>query len=61
MSGSIAIPKDEYDLLKHKAELFDHFIETEELSEAELDKIKKAMKGPFLTKSTFLKKHPELS
>jgi hypothetical protein len=61
MNGSIAIPKDEYDLLKHKADLFDRFIETEELSKEELDKIKKAMKGPFLTKSAFLKKHSDLN
>ncbi len=61
MSGSIAISKDEYDLLKSKADLFDHFIETEELSKEELAKVKKAMKGPFLTKSEFLRKHPDLA
>jgi len=61
MSATVSIPKDEYDLLKTKAELFDHFVETEELSDEELAKIKKAMKGPFLTKSQFLKKHPHLA
>ena len=61
MSESIAIPQEEYDLLKNKAKLFDHFIETEELSKEELKKIKKAMKGPFLSKSEFLKKHSDLA
>lgn len=61
MSGSIAISKDEYDLLKTKADLFDRFIETEELSKEELEQIKKAMKGPFLSKSEFLKRHKDLA
>lgn len=61
MSESIAVPKDEYDLLKHKADLFDHFIETEELSKEDLEKIKKAMRGPFLSKGDFLKKHSDLA
>lgn len=59
--AEIMIPKEEYDLLKHKADLFDHFVETEDLTEEEIAKINKAMLGPFLTKSEFLKKHPHLS
>ena len=55
------IPKEEYDLLKNKADLFDRYIETDELTKDELRKIKKAMKGPFLTKSEFLRRHPKLS
>ena len=58
---TISIPKEEYDELVKKASLFDHYIETEELNEAELKRIKKAMKWPFLTKAEFLKKHPELN
>ena len=62
MSGaSVVIPKDEYDLLRNKAELFDHFVETEDLSKDELAKIEKALKGPFLTKAEFLKRHKDLS
>ena len=55
------IPKDEYDLLRHKADLFDHFVEVEELSKEELAQVKKALKGPFLTKSEFLKRHKYLA
>ncbi len=58
---SVIIPKEESDLLKNKADLFDHFITSEELGKEELVKIKKAMKGPFLTKPEFLKRHPHLT
>ena len=61
MSQTITIPKEEYDLLKNKAELFEHFVETEGLSKKELNQIKKALKGPFLTKSEFLKRHKYLA
>ncbi len=44
-----------------KTSLFDKYIETDELSKDELDQTKKALKGPFLTKSEFLKRHPELA
>ena len=33
--ASVMIPKDEYDILKRKAYLFDHYVETEELSKEE--------------------------
>jgi len=59
--GTISIPKEEYDELVQKASLFDHYVETEELTSEEFKKIKQAMKGPFLTKSEFLKRYPELS
>lgn len=59
--ASVIMPKEEYDLLKSKADLFDHYIENEELDEQELSQVKKALKGPFLTKSEFLKRHPELA
>ena len=58
---SVIIPKDEYDLLKAKADLFDKYVETEELSDKELIQIKDSLKGPFLTKSEFLKRHPHLA
>ena len=61
MSETIMIPKEEYDLLKSKADLFDYFVETEELSKEELDSIKKSLKGPLITKSEFLKRHKYLS
>ena len=61
MSETVMIPKKEYDLLKNKAELFDHFVETEELSKEELKTIKNALRGPFLTKSEFLKRHKDLA
>jgi hypothetical protein len=59
--ASITIPKDEYDLLKSKASLFDQYVETEELTDEELLKVRKALKGPFLAKTEFLKRHPELN
>lgn len=61
MNTTISIPKEEYDYLKIKADLFDHFIESEELTKEELEKIKKALKGPFLSKAEFLKRHTHLS
>jgi len=61
MGSSISIPKEEYDYLKRKADLFDHFVESEELSKKELQDIKKALKGPFITKSEFLKRYPHLA
>jgi|TARA_Y100000310_G_scaffold309740_1_gene354181 hypothetical protein len=61
MKDAITISKQEYDTLKNKADLFDHIIEIEELSEEELSHVKKALKGPFITKSDFLKKHNYLS
>jgi hypothetical protein len=60
MSETLIIPKEEYDLLKNKADLFDRYIEVEELSDKKLKQIKKAMKSSFLTKSEFIRKHPKL-
>lgn len=59
--GSIIIPKEEYDSLKIKADLFDHYVVTEELTKSEELIIKKALKGPFLTKSEFLKRYKHLN
>ena len=61
MGPTIAIPKEEYDLLKQKAALFEHFVETETLTGSELARIRKAMRGPFLTKSEFLRRNPHLA
>jgi len=61
MSDTVAVPKQEYELLKRKADLFDHYVETEELDAAELHIIQNALKGPFLSKTAFLKKHPEVT
>ena len=61
MSESITIPKEEYDLLRHKSDLFDQYVETGELSKGELAKVREALKGPFLSKAEFLKRHRELS
>lgn len=54
------LSKKEYELLKNKADLFDKYIETEELSKKELEEIKSALKGNFLTKNEFLKRHKDL-
>jgi len=61
MSSSISIPKEEYVFLKRKADLFDSFVESESLTKTELMKIKKALKGPFLSKLEFKKRHPDLA
>jgi hypothetical protein len=58
--SEVMIPRDEYEILRNKAELFDRFIETEELTDDEMKIVKKALKGPYMSKSGFLKKHPEL-
>lgn len=60
MEATISIPKEEYEALMIKATLFDKYVETEELTKEELKQIKEALKGPFLTKAEFLKRHPEL-
>tara|TARA_Y100000294_G_scaffold125461_1_gene116875 strand:+ start:1155 stop:1343 length:189 start_codon:yes stop_codon:yes gene_type:complete len=57
---TITIPKREYNSLKKKATLFEHYVESESLSEEELTHIKKSLKGPFLSKSEFLRRHPHL-
>ncbi|MBW2990426.1 hypothetical protein KY348_01840 [Candidatus Woesearchaeota archaeon] len=59
--AGVMISKDEYALLRQKADLFDHMIEVEELTKEELVKVKKALKGPFITKAEFLKKNPDLA
>jgi len=61
MVATISIPKEEYTTLKLKADLFDHYVEVEELSSEELAKIKKALSGPLLSKSEFLKRNQDLS
>ena len=60
MEDTISLSMDEYEELLRKASFFDHYIETEELTKDELKAIKEALKGPFMTKKEFLKKHPEL-
>ena len=60
MSETVTLPKKEYDILRNKADLFDHFVETEELSNEELLNIKNALSGPLLTKSEFLRRHKDL-
>jgi len=56
----LLISKEEYQLLKRKAELFDHYVENEELAPGDLAHIKKALQGPFIKKEEFMKRHPEL-
>lgn len=60
MSSTISVSKQEYDDLVRKASLFEQYIENEELSEEELTQIHKALKGPFLSKTEFLKRHSDL-
>ena len=59
--ASVSIPKEEYDSLRYKAELFDRFVETDEFTRQEIRLIMKAMKGPFISKSEFMKRHPDLA
>jgi len=61
MGSTISIPREEYEVLKTKSDLFDHFVEVEGLDKKELTQIKKALKGPFLSKAEFLKRHKELA
>jgi hypothetical protein len=60
MSTTICIPKDEYDALKRKADLFEHYVESEKLTKNEISEIKKALKGTFISKAEFLRRHPHL-
>jgi K+/H+ antiporter YhaU regulatory subunit KhtT len=61
MVTRVTLRKEEYEMLRTKAELFDHLVETDEITDEELAKVKKALRGPFLKKTEFLKKHPELT
>ncbi len=61
MGDTVVLPKEEYDALKRKADLFDHLVENEELTKEELASVENAMKGPFLTKSEFLKRHRDIA
>jgi len=61
MGTEVMLSKEEYDELAKKAALFDQYIETEEITRAELKRIKLALQGPFLTKSEFLKRHPDVA
>ena len=61
MGTTVCLPKTEYDELLKKANLFDHYVEVEELSATELIEIEKVLKGSFLTKFEFIKRHAELS
>jgi len=60
MTQTMILSKEEYNLLKYKANIFDHYIETEELTKKELSKIQNALKSNMISKDDFLKKHPEL-
>lgn len=58
--GCVTVSREEYDVLRSKAEFFDRYIETEELTKEETEQVKKALKGRFITKDQFLKKHSAL-
>lgn len=60
-ANTITISSKEYKLLKYKSKVFDHFIETEQLSKDEIDKIRIALKGPFVSEEEFIKRHPEIA
>ncbi len=60
MTETVTLPKKEYESLKHKAELLDNIIETEELTVDEIKNLEEARLGKSLTEEEFLKKHPEL-
>ena len=60
MDATVRVSKTEYDELVKKASLFDHFIETEELTKTELAQVKKAMQGKKLSKASFLRRYPDL-
>ncbi|MEK6959957.1 MAG: hypothetical protein AABX47_02205 [Nanoarchaeota archaeon] len=61
MSDTVCISKEEYDFLLSKSQLFDRYVESGELNPAEIKQIENALKGPFLSKSEFLKRHPGLA
>ena len=60
MQKTVTIPLDEYNKLKHTAEILEDIIEEECLTEEELEKIKSAEQSPKLSKDEFYSKHPEL-
>ncbi len=61
MAKTVTLQKEEYETLKHKAELLDNIIETEGLTEEEIMQLEEARLGKSFTEGEFLKKHPELN
>jgi hypothetical protein len=55
MNETVTIPREEYEIMKRKAELYDE----EELTPEELAQVDKAAKGPHITHEEFVKRHPE--
>ena len=60
MDGKIILSEKEYNSLKTKAQFFDELAEDDDLSTSEKKRIKKASRGPFMSKDTFLKDNVDL-
>ncbi len=60
MQKTVTIPLKEYKKLKHTAEILEDIVEEEQLTEQDLDKIKRAEKSVKMSKEDFYSRHPEL-
>ena len=60
MQKTITIPLEDYEDLKHKAELLEEIVGEEELTVTELEKIKRAEKTKKISEADFYSKHREL-
>lgn len=54
------MPREEFEIMKRKADLYDNMMDDEELTPEELAQVENATKKTFMTYEDFLKKHPEL-
>ena len=60
MQETITVPLEEYEELKHKAEILQEIMEEEKLTIQDLEKIKQAEKSRRISKTDFYSRHPEL-
>jgi hypothetical protein len=60
MSSTVSIPKNEYDELLRKANLLNSIVDTENLTDKELERLDKARMGASISEDEFLNRHPEL-
>ena len=60
MQKTVTIPMEEYEDLKHKADILEDIVEEEKLTAEDLGEIKRAEKSKRISEAEFYSRHPEL-
>ncbi|MCK4796909.1 MAG: hypothetical protein KAT05_05970 [Spirochaetes bacterium] len=60
MSSTVSIPQNEYNELLRKANLLNSIVDSENLTDKELERLDKARMGASISEDEFLSRHPEL-